>query len=645
MLYFRSIFFIIFLFSQLALAKANNARQIINLVSYISKDYQKALNNQRVVINQDEMNEMEQFIQDAIDLFDSATNKNNNNISKQLLTLKQLILQKELPQLVSQKAHVISQDLIKYFNIPTHPKHQIDIKSGRSLFNNSCSPCHGIDGQGIPLLNKTMNPPPTDLRATDGEKTQTPFSINNTLRTGIPNTAMLSFSSSLAEEDLWNISFYVMSLPHKNKNSGTNSLEQLDLSIKDLANLTDYDLEKILKQNKLNPKEINTIRTNHSFIKNLPLETKYKAKTPLKGIELSQRKISYLQENINSLDKMTIKTLLIDAYLEGFEYAENRLKLKNKKLTETIEKSFIKIRSFSPQSKEFNKELAHIDKQLKKAHLILTTSQQQKDTPWEDFIASLTIILREGFEAFLIIAALLALIKSSGNLRAQRFIHGAWISALFAGALSYLIFFYILSISGSTRELIEAISTAIAVGLLFYTGYWLLSQSERIAWGGFIKSKTKNAIIEQKLWTIFWLGFVAVYRETAETILFYQALLSTATNKLMILNGFVTGIVALIITCFSIQKFQLKISLNKFFKTTGIMMFIISVVLSGKATYEAIEAGYINHTYIDWLPTFTFLGIYPIKETVSIQLLLLIIAASIYLIQTRQPSVREAKNH
>ena len=162
------------------------------------------------------------------------------------------------------------------------------------------------------------------------------------------------------------------------------------------------------------------------------------------------------------------------------------------------------------------------------------------------------------------------------------------------------------SISGATRELIEAISTGIAVALLFYTGYWLLSQSERIAWEGLIKNKTKKRF--KKTLDYILARFVAVYRETAETILFYQALLSTATNKMMIINGFV-GITLLIITCTSIQKFQMKIPLKQFFKTTGVMMFI-SVILSGKATYEAIESGYINHTYVDWLPNLSILGIY-----------------------------------
>jgi high-affinity iron transporter len=627
MLYFRSVFIIsLSLLSFLSTAKTNNARQIINLISYISKDYQKAVNSNRQVINQDEMLEMEQFIQDAIDLF-SAT-QTEQEITQELKGLKTLILQKDFPEKVSKKAHSLTKDLVSFFKVPTHPKQAIDIELGKNIFNNRCSQCHGKEGQGVPELEKTMNPPPANLRSPDGEKTQTAFSINNTLRTGIPNTAMLPFDSSLTTEELWNVSFYVMSLP-QSKNPELKPSQDLELSVEDLANLTDYELKKTIKQN--SPQTLAHIRTNSLFLKTLPLTLNQKTNIPLLGITKAQKKISYLQKNLDSLNNLTIKSTLIDAYLEGFEESETSLAIKNRKLCAQIEKSFIKIRSLPPKSPEFKESLKDISDYLKKARTTLTDVTKKPGLAWDEFIASLTIILREGIEAFLIIAALLALINSSKNTRARKFIHASWISALFAGALSYLIFFFILSVSGATRELIEAVSTGVAVALLFYTGYWLLSQSERMAWGGLIKNKAKAAIIDKKLWTIFWLGFVAVYRETAETILFYQALLSTATNKIMIMNGFFVGIAILIMTCVSIQKFQVKIPLKKFFKTTGVMMFIISVILSGKATYEAIEAGYLNHTYIEWLPNLAFLGIYPIKETIMVQLTLLVVATLIYL--------------
>jgi len=214
MLYFRSVFIVtLSLYSFLSTAKTDNGRQLVNLINYISKDYQKAVNNEQQVINQDEMLEMEQFIQDAIDLF--STEQKDQKIYRELQNLKTSIQQKDLPEKVSQKAHSITQDLINFFKVPTSPQQTINLDHGKIIFNNSCSPCHGIDGQGVSELEKTMNPPPANLKSLEGEKTQTAFSINNTLRTGIPNTAMLSFESVLTTEELWDVSFYVMSLPHK----------------------------------------------------------------------------------------------------------------------------------------------------------------------------------------------------------------------------------------------------------------------------------------------------------------------------------------------------------------------------------------------------------------------------------------------
>ena len=336
-----------------------------------------------------------------------------------------------------------------------------------------------------------MNPPPANLRSPDGEKTQTAFSINNTLRTGIPYTAMLPFDSSLTTEELWDVSFYVMSLPQR-KNPEHKPSQDLELSVKDLANLTDYELKKTIKQN--SQQTLAHIRTNSLFLKTLPLTLNQKTNAPLLGINKAQKKIYYLQKNLDSLSKPYNKNLLlIDAYLEGFEEAETILTIKDRDLCAQIEKSFIKIRSLPPKSPEFKKSLNEISADLEKARTRLVAMSKGQGLAWDEFIASLTIILREGIEAFLIIAALLALINSSKNTRARKFIHAAWISALFAGALSYLIFFFILSVSGATRELIEAVSTGVAVALLFYTGYWLLSQSETYGLGWTYQKQSKSS--------------------------------------------------------------------------------------------------------------------------------------------------------
>ena len=139
MLYFRSVFILsLSLLSFLSTAKTNNARQIINLISYISKDYQKAVNHNRQVINQDEMLEMEQFIQDAIDLF-SATQA-EQEITQELKDLKTLIQQKDFPEKVSKKAHNLTKDLVSFFKVPTHPKQAIDIELGKKYFQQPLQP-------------------------------------------------------------------------------------------------------------------------------------------------------------------------------------------------------------------------------------------------------------------------------------------------------------------------------------------------------------------------------------------------------------------------------------------------------------------------------------------------------------------------
>ena len=173
-------------------------------------------------------------------------------------------------------------------------------------------------------LEKTMSPPPANLKSLK-EKTQTAFSINNTLRTGIPNTAMLSFESVLTTKELWDVSFYVMSLPHK---VPPNQISSRFRSFnKDLANLTDYELKKVIKRSP----NINTNKNKQSVFKKEPLNLDNKKQTPLLGIREAQKDF-LSSKNLPNLENLTIKSTLIDAYLEGFEYAETSLAIKNKAL-------------------------------------------------------------------------------------------------------------------------------------------------------------------------------------------------------------------------------------------------------------------------------------------------------------------------
>lgn len=71
----------------------------------------------------------------------------------------------------------------------------------------------------------------------------------------------------------------------------------------------------------------------------------------------------------------------------------------------------------------------------------------------------------------------------------------------------------------------------IAVLLLFYVGFWLLSNAQNKKWTSFIKQGAIDAISNNSAKTLWITVFLAVYREGAETVLFYQALLFDAKTS------------------------------------------------------------------------------------------------------------------
>jgi high-affinity iron transporter len=198
-------------------------------------------------------------------------------------------------------------------------------------------------------------------------------------------------------------------------------------------------------------------------------------------------------------------------------------------------------------------------------------------------------------------------------------------AAIVFGFGAYILFEKVLALSGAAKESIEAICTGLAVVMLFYTGFWLLSQTEHKKWQTYIKKKTTHALSTQRLWALASIAFIAVFREAAETVLFYSALLSHAGSPVMVASGFLVGVLILFTICFAMIKYNVRIPMKKFFLITSYLMITLSVVLSGKCVNELVEAGYFQPTPIPHLPSIDLLGIYPMWETVGAQLCLMVV--------------------
>lgn len=273
------------------------------------------------------------------------------------------------------------------------------------------------------------------------------------------------------------------------------------------------------------------------------------------------------------------------------------------------------------------------------------------------FIACFSIILREGFEAILVVGAIIAyLIKTTEKSEEER---KRQVTPVYVGAILGIVFSFVsawllnqLKLANSaSQEVIEGVTALIAVVVLFYVSNWMISKSEAEVWDAYIKSKVGEATEKGSSFALAFTAFLAVYREGAEVILFYQPLLS-GDNMNMVWLGFGLGCVVLVFVYIAIRYMSVKLPLKPFFMATSILMAIMSIAFLGSGIKELIEGDVISMTspaWVSWIPSNSFLellGIYPCVETIVPQLILtaITIATFIYWNKKNKKLVEEAKN-
>lgn len=320
-----------------------------------------------------------------------------------------------------------------------------------------------------------------------------------------------------------------------------------------------------------------------------------------------------------------------DSYFDLFEASgmENKIGSRDNNFKTEIEGYFTRIVSLmkSQQPVEMLQQQANeLSQQLEKAANLL---QGENQSYWTMFLYSLMIILREGLEALLIVAAIVAyLVKNNHQDKIPTIRHSIY-TALIASVLTAGAFQLLFDNSGQNRELLEGFTMAIAVVMLFMMSYWLLSKVEAKNWKRYLEGKLSTALTAGSLFSLWLTSFLSVYREGAETVLFYYALVGDAQNMasyFYLLAGFIIGAIILVI-CYFIMRYSIvKLPLKPFFMFTGSFLYFMAFVFAGKAVLELIEGKLFEPTLISYIPEISWLGIYPYMETLIPQGILIIAA-------------------
>jgi FTR1 family protein len=239
-------------------------------------------------------------------------------------------------------------------------------------------------------------------------------------------------------------------------------------------------------------------------------------------------------------------------------------------------------------------------------------------TPWSSFFAAFTVLLREALEALLIVVVMLTLLRKAGRQDVEVYIHGGWISALGAGALTWAAATYLISISGAGRELTEGFGSLLAAFILLWVGIWMHGKSQADAWQRYIRDKLGHALSRRSAWGLFGLSFLVVYREVFETILFYAAIWNEE-NAGAVLAGAGAAIVGLMVIAWALMRYGRALPVGKFFAYSSALLAVLCIVLMGKGISALQEAGWLPISPLSGFISVDILGLYPTAESISAQ--------------------------
>lgn len=250
---------------------------------------------------------------------------------------------------------------------------------------------------------------------------------------------------------------------------------------------------------------------------------------------------------------------------------------------------------------------------------------------WLTFVTAFGLLVREGLEAILVIATIVAYLIKTGN---KHMLKGVYLGS-FAAILASVVLAWALETmlgeqSGVARELLEGWTMFLAVAVLFYVSNWMLSKADTIAWENYISGKVQQSIDSKSQWTLIFAAFIAVMREGAELILFYSAAFTGGmSDPTYIAYGIGAGILVLVVVWVCFRYFSVRLPLRAFFMFTSILLFLMCISFMGKGVVELTEADVISgRTVIPAMKGFSIeiLSIYDRAETLIPQIMLVIAA-------------------
>lgn len=611
------------------------AQQVWQLLDYVAVDYGGAVAN-GAVLKDSEYAEMQEFVAAAErQLHELPHDTASDALQQRAATLRSMVANKADPATVAQLAKVLASAVQQAYPFPVAPMTTPDLRRGAQLFQTQCAVCHGPRGHGDGPLAATLDPKPTALSERTRARERSLFALHQVISNGVEGTAMTSFGA-LPDQERWALAFFVGTLSYTDDDTAAGAkLWQSSAAVR--QTIAGLDVLTQTSEHALAGRFDE--ESAQAVMAYLHANPQVLAANKPGGTAIAKAKIAQSLLALQDGDRASAGKFALSAYLDGFEPVEPALETRDRALFERIEAAMAAYRAQVADGsladvRASEQTLQHL---LDEADQALAPSQHDAVAA---FIGALTILLREGLEALLVVVAMLALLKKAQRNDVLVYVHAGWVAALTAGGATWAVATYLVGVSGASREMTEGFSSLFATVVLLGVGMWMHQKSIAGRWQVYLKEKLSSALNKRTAWFLFSLAFIAVYREVFETVLFYAALW-TEGNGWPLLAGLASGIVLLAVLAAVLLRTSARLPIGQFFAASSLLVAVLAVVLAGKGVAALQEAGLL-HTSPVAIARIDLLGIYPSWQPLLAQLAVLLAAAAAFVINTR--SVRPVMN-
>lgn len=587
------------------------AAQALHVLDYVSADYPATVADGKVIDSAGYQKQIDALsaLQSLIVALPQRTER--AELEKGAADLKGTVDKRQDGALVARQARQLGARLALAYEVSQAPAITPDPARGAPLYAQHCSVCHGDTGAGDGPAGIGLEPAPGNLRDAARLDRLSLYSLYSATGLGIAGTDMPAFADQLDDRQRWDIATYIASFSAQPVANPTKTF-----NLADLARQTPAEIQAAE-----GPEAAVTFRAQRS-------QPPQVQRGPAQLLDYTSATLDKSLAAYRSGYREQAYDLSVAAYLEGFELVESSLDNVDADVRKNTEKSLMAYR----QSLQDGLPVAQAAQKLEAAKAKL---KQSADLLGSDglslslsYISGLLILLREGLEAILVLAAILAFLRNTGQQSAVRSVNVGWGLALLAGLATWALAAYVIDVSGAQRELLEGATALFASVMVLWLGVWMHDRRHAAAWQDYVKSSLVGG---GGRFGFAVLAFFSVYRELFEVILFYETLWLQAgpAGHNAVLAGGATALVLLVGLAWIILRGSAKLPLTLFFGINAALLCALSVVFAGHGVKALQEAGVFGTRPVPFFE-FDWLGIHADAYSLGAQAAALTAIAVLY---------------